>query len=118
VISGIVSEEGTPLIPIPIGGHEWIGIIDSEFNGDLQLPESLRQFFNPRFIAPTVSVLANGQELTEDSFEIDFPFDGQVVRAETTFVLEGDLLVGTNLLKQFVLQINFPDQTVLLERVV
>jgi predicted aspartyl protease len=118
VIRGAVTDDGTPIIILPVAGQEWTAVLDTGFNGDLQLPEHLRPLVNPRFLCPIVATLADGREVVEDSFEVDFPFDGQMVRAEATFVTEGDFLVGTNLLRDYVLQINFLDCAVHLQRVV
>ncbi len=48
---------------------------------------------------------------------MDFPFDGQTLEAEATFAPGAEILVGTHLLRQYRLEINFVSQTVLLERV-
>ncbi|MFL5245524.1 MAG: hypothetical protein ACJ8FY_25800 [Gemmataceae bacterium] len=118
MIRGTVTDDGTPLIVLPVAGQEWTAVLDTGFNGDLQLPEHLRAVVNPRFICPTVATLADGREVVEDTFEVDFPFDGRVVRVEATFVTEGDFLIGTNLLREHFLQINFPARSVFIERVV
>jgi hypothetical protein len=49
---------------------------------------------------------------------VDFPFDGQTVTAQATFVPGGEILIGTHFLRQYRLEINFVHRTVLLERVV
>jgi hypothetical protein len=61
--------------------------------------------------------LAGGQEIEEETYEVDFPFDGKVLKAEATFVGEADILVGTHLLREHRLDVNFPAATVLIERV-
>ena len=48
---------------------------------------------------------------------VDFPFDGRVVQAEATFVSGNRILIGTRLLREYSLQINFVNKTVHLERV-
>jgi hypothetical protein len=87
------------------------------FNGDLELPDALRPFVNPRYRGLTESVLAGGQAVFEDYYRVDFPFDGRTVLAEATFVPGNEILVGTQLLQQYRLEINFPVRTVLIERV-
>jgi hypothetical protein len=62
------------------------------------------------------SDLAGGQSVKEDVYLIDFPFDGSMVIAETTFVPDANVLVGTGLLLHHKLEIDFPSATVRLER--
>ena len=46
---------------------------------------------------------------------LDFPFDGETLLAEPTFVAEQEILLGTYLLRRYRLTIDFPAQTVQLE---
>ena len=62
----------------------WPSIIDTGFNGDLELRESLRQSLNARFIGRTSSLLGGGQSVEEDVYLVDFPFDDRTVHAEAT----------------------------------
>ena len=48
---------------------------------------------------------------------MQFPFDGQTVIAEATFTNTSEILLGTGMLKRYRLGINFPKQTVVLNRV-
>jgi predicted aspartyl protease len=117
VISGTVSDDGVPIIMMPVAGRMWPGIIDTGFNGDLELPEALRALLNVRFIGRMSSLLASGQQIEEDVYLVEFPFDGQTVRVEATFVPGSEILIGTQLLRSYWLEINFPQQTVRLEAV-
>ena len=116
-MGGHVNPEGEPIVVLPIAGRDWRAIIDTGFNGDLQLPEALRPFVNPRFLWEIESQLAADQWVVEELFAVDFPFDGKTVRARATFVHDGDLLLGTHLLRDYRLEIDFPARTVRLERV-
>jgi hypothetical protein len=60
--------------------------------------------------------LASGQSIEEDIYSVDFPFDGQTVRAEASFVPGDTILVGTGMLSSYRLVIDFPARAVLLER--
>jgi predicted aspartyl protease len=95
----------------------WQGIIDTGFNGDLELPEALRATVRPRFIGRISSALAGGQRIEEDVYLVDSPFDGRTIHAETTFVPGNEILIGTQLLRPYRLEIHFPERTVLLHRV-
>ena len=42
MIAGSVSNDGVPVITLEVAGQDWSAIIDTGFNGDLELPEALR----------------------------------------------------------------------------
>jgi len=117
LITGTVNVAGAPVVLLTVAGQTWPAVVDTGFNGDLELPDSLRPFVNARFKAYTVSVLAAGQSILEEAYTVDFPFDGETVEAEATFVAGGEILLGTHLLREYHLDVNFPARTVLLERV-
>ncbi len=116
MIRGRVTDDGSPVIMALIAGREWSAIVDSGFNGDLELPDELRSHVDAEEFGPIESALAGGQVLTEEAFLVDFPFDGRTVRALATFVPGHEILVGTRLLRNHTLTIDFPAGTVLLER--
>jgi hypothetical protein len=62
-------------------------------------------------------LLASGQRSEEDLYLVDFPFDSQIVPADATFVPGSEMLIGTQLLAQYRLEIHFPARSVWLERV-
>jgi predicted aspartyl protease len=107
VISGSVSEDGVPEIEVSIAGQNWSAIVDTGFNGDLELPEGLRGKLNEQSVGRLRSALAGGQTIEEDAYLVDFPFDGRVVQAVATFASGSQLLIGTNLLREYRLEIRF-----------
>jgi predicted aspartyl protease len=115
MISGTVTAGGTPIIQMTLGGQSWDTIVDTGFNGYLELPEALHSALNPQYLFDSVSVLAAGQTIVEQLFEITF--DGMPVTAEVTFVPGSQVLLGTALLKAHRLDINFKAGTVLIERI-
>jgi predicted aspartyl protease len=117
VITGTVTDNGVPVIMLLVADQTWPDIIDTGFNGDLELPEVLRATVRPRFIGRISSALAGGQRLEEDLYLVEFPFDGRTVPAETIFVPGSEILIGTQLLRPYRLEINFPERTVRLDRV-
>ena len=118
MIQGVVSPKGVPTILLPIAGQEWAATIDTGFNGDLELPEVLRASVNiVGYIGLLEFALAGGQTIEEDVYLVDFPFDGEVIEAEVTFVADSQILIGTHLLRDYRLQVNFVTRTVELERV-
>jgi predicted aspartyl protease len=117
VIAGSVNRDGVAVLALAVAGQSWPAIIDTGFNGDLELPQSLRPHLSARFKGRYRSLLAGGQSIVEDTYRVAIPFDGQTVVAEATFVAGGEILIGTHLLRRYRLEINFPAQTVLVERV-
>lgn len=117
MIQGTVSDTGVPTIVLSIAGQEWTATIDTGFNGYLELPEILREALNPQYIGEVTSVLAGGQTIKEELYQVNFLFDHRVVPAEATFVIDSDILIGTRLLQEYRLQIDFVMKTVILERV-
>ena len=117
MIHGTVSTSRVPIITLTIAGQEWAATIDTGFNGDLELPETLRNALNARYIGRMISVLAGGQTIEEELYRVNFPFDGEMIQAEATFVADSDILIGTRLLREYRLQIDFVRRTVVLEKV-
>lgn len=81
------------------------------------MPETLRNVLNPQYIGRVTSVLAGGQTIEEELYLVNFLFDGKIVPAEVTFVLDNEILIGTRLLREYCLQIDFVRQIVVLEKV-
>src|SRR5205823_418837 len=99
LITGTVTEGGVPAIPVTIASALYSGIIDTGFNGDVELPLKLRDEVNARFFCRAKSLLAGGITIEDDLYIVDFPFDGKTVRAHATFVQGTDILIGTRLLR-------------------
>ncbi len=118
MICGTVSVDGVPTINLSIASRDWITTIDTGFNGDLELPELLRHSLNARYIGQMTSALAGGQTIEEAIYVVDFPFDGKLIQAEASFVASHQILIGTHLLREYRLVIDFVNQTVELERLV
>ena len=116
MILGVVSVHGLPTIILPIAGRDWPATIDTGFNGDLELPEDLRGPLNGQFVGRATAALDGGQSVEEELYLVDFPFDGRIVQAEATFVSGSRILIGTRLLREYSLRINFISRTVELER--
>lgn len=116
MIQGNVSEDGVPLIHLPVAGRRLPAVIDTGFNGYLELPENLRRSVKARFIGHLESSLAAGQMVMEDNYAVEFPFDNETLEVEATFAPGDVILIGTGLLRGYRLEIDFPDGTVKLEK--
>jgi clan AA aspartic protease len=116
LIDGIVTVDGVPAIDMEIDSQRWQAIIDTGFNGELELPGRLRAHLNAQFVGRATSLLAANQQIEEDVFLVDFPFDGQTVRVQATFVDGDAILIGTRMLRDYRLRIDFPARTVAIEK--
>ena len=113
---GIITEDGVPAIVVDVGSQRSRAIIDTGFNGELELPERLRSHVNAQFVGRATSLLAANQRIEEDVFLVDFPFDGRTVRVQATFVDGEEILIGTRMLRDYRLRIDFPARTVAIEK--
>lgn len=71
----------------------------------------------PNTSAKSLHHLRGSQSLIEQNFNVRIPFDGWIAKVQATFVDGGEILIGTRLLRDYRLTIDFPAGTVLLERV-
>jgi len=99
-----------------LAGRDWPATIDTGFNGDLELPDALREALNARYVGRATAALAGGQSIEEDVYLVEIAFDGRMVQAETSFVAGSGILIGTRLLQGYALRIDFVARTVELER--
>ena len=113
---GTVTDEGVPLIQLTVAGREWPAVIDTGFNGHLELPSRLRESVSAESIGFLESHLAAGRTVLEENYAVQFPFDGQIVEAEATFATGDEILLGTALLRDYRLVIDFPQGSVVVEQ--
>jgi predicted aspartyl protease len=59
LIEGTVTEDGVPAIAVEVGSQRWQAIIDTGFNGELELPERLRSQVRAQFVGRVTSLLAS-----------------------------------------------------------
>lgn len=117
MIGGSVTEDGVPAIEVHLGGEVWWAIVDTGFNGDLELPRRLQAHVNASFVGRAFSLLAANQRIEEEVFLVDFPFDGTTIRAQATFTDSDEILIGTGMLREYRLDVDFPARTVVVARV-
>jgi len=116
VIAGHVTDDGIPIIDLEVAGQQWQAIIDTGFNGDIELPESLRTHLDGECVGRVSSLLAAGQRIEEDVYLVDFPFDGHVQTVQATFVNSEEILIGTHMLRRYRLKIDFSAKTLSIDR--
>ena len=104
MIHGVASDDDIRTITLSIAGRCCIAIIDTGFNGDLELVEELREPLGARYVGRATVSLAGGQTIEEDVYLVDFPFDGRIVQAEATFVSGTRILLGPGCFRGIVLK--------------
>ena len=50
MIVGRVTDEGEPTIELILDGRSWVAVVDTGFNGFLELPDIIRRTMNPRYL--------------------------------------------------------------------
>jgi hypothetical protein len=73
MIVGTVTDEDEPILQLSIEGQPCPALIDTGFNGDLELPERIRPSVNARYLCQSFSLLAAGQTIVEETNLVDFP---------------------------------------------
>lgn len=117
MVTGEVTPTGEVTIQIPVHGAVWPAVVDTGFNGDLELPLSLFEAFEPEYLTEELFELAAGQSVVQYVYVVRFPFDDLVVPATATFVDGDTILIGTGMLRHHLLTVDFVARTVLLERI-
>lgn len=115
MIRGAVTADGVPKVRLSVAGTTFAAIVDTGFNGDLEIPLTLRDLLDARYVARSTSLLAAGQTV-EDVYSVQFPFDGRTVEAYATFVPGKEILIGTHLLQEHRLEIDFKTRVLNLTR--
>lgn len=117
MVQGALRPRGTPIVPIEVAGQIYGAILDTGFDGGLQLPDAF---------ALVVSAVPRGEETiqygdgsigTVNIFDVMVQFDGEDQVLRTQFSESDEIMLGIEALKNYRLEINFVTGTVLLERV-
>ena len=83
---------------------------------DLELPESLFHQVTIEYLGLVTVQLAAGKESKEEFYRVRVPFDGGTVEAEASFVSNNTILIGTRLINDYLLLVDFPKRHVELNR--
>ncbi len=112
MIRGAVGSDRLPRVRLTVADREWPAVIDTGFNGDLELPRALASAVSAEYGGTIYSVLADGTRIFEEGYRVVFPFDGEPLPAVATFADVDELLIGTRLLRRHRLEIGFEMGTV------
>src|SRR5437773_824526 len=116
MIRGEIDSARVPCIRLRLGGRVWKALIDTGFNGDLELPDGLMPFVNAIPHSTIASHWAAGLTVRETQFVVQVMFDGEIKEGMATFVKDDLILIGTRFLREYRLIVDFPAKTVSLRR--
>ena len=122
MIVGFVNESDEPVIKIKLvlskGERSVNAVIDTGFNGYISVPKKLISDSDWDFLGTEEYELASGELMRERVFLGKIEIGAKSL---TVFVLSSnssDVLIGTKLLRNRLLTINFADKTLKIEEVV
>lgn len=111
MLQGIVNEYGEPIVPLKlVSGSRLIdnsAVIDTGFNGYLSIYKNLLERLDWYFVGYEEYELANGKRSKEEVYLGKIMFDGEGHDVFAIATDSEDMLIGTKLLKEKILMINF-----------
>ena len=120
MIEGIVNNFDEPIIKLDIclsnnNSKKVNAIIDTGFNGYISIPTTLIEASNWDFLGTEEYELANGDIVEEKVYLGKIVFDGDELQVFSLTNRTNDVLIGTKVLKNKILKINFKDLKVTIE---
>lgn len=117
MVQGALRPRGTPVVPIEVAGQTYEAILDTGFEGGLQLPDVFQPIVGGNFVVREPIQYADGRIGHVDVFDVVVRFDGEDQVMRTQYADTDELILGVEALKDYRLDINFVTRSVLLERV-
>jgi len=121
MIEGFVNEFDEPIIEIDMkfnteGSKKIEAIVDTGFNGYISLPTPLIEKCKWEFLGTEEYELANGEVTIEKVYLGDIIFDGEELLVFGLANRSYDTLIGTKLLKDKILKVDFKVSKVVIEK--
>ena len=110
---------GSPMVWVTVGGQTFEAVLDTGFEGGLQLPDAWLPRLRASIPAPHQQLtyqLADGRITRTNSYLLEAVLDGESIRVETIFLDGDEILLGVDALRDYRLVIDFPAGTVALDR--
>ena len=118
MLEGRVNRHGEPIVPIQLILHErpakFPAVIDTGFNGYLSVPTRLLRHSAWQAIGTEKFEIATGAIVEQEIFLGDLIFDGRRSPAYIVATAAKDILIGTKLLKDKILSVNFRTSRVMI----
>lgn len=116
MLKGIVNLDDEPVVPIAIKLTKTFrtarAIIDTGFNGFLSVPASVVQRANWTELGEEEYEIASGELMKAKVYEGTVQFDKKALTIPVTASHSGDILIGTKLLMDKLLSIDFKRKSV------
>jgi clan AA aspartic protease len=122
MIEGTIQGTGTPLLALKVIGKGGVGItvegiLDTGFDGFLCLPIPLAVSLGLELIDVTRTELADGTVVEEELvFAGQAEWDGVVMDVDILLTRSADVLIGTAFLKEYLVQLDYKANTVMIEK--
>lgn len=114
MIAGYFDDHEHPILEITVIGEDSQvkvpALIDTGFDGYLSLPIPVAMSLGLKLIDSALIVLADGSTKTELLFRATVSIGGEKRQARTFLTSGETALIGTQLLKDFTLSIDFPQR--------
>ena len=120
MIEGIVNNFDEPIIKLDIhlsgnNSKKVNAIIDTGFNGYISIPTTIIEESNWDFLGTEEYELANGDIVEERVYLGKIIFDGDELQVFSLTNRTKDVLIGTKVLKNKILKVDFKDSKVTIE---
>lgn len=116
MIHGFVNENGEPLVPITLllknRPSRFQAVLDTGFNGYLSVPEAVVQKSGWTFVGYEEYEIATGDRVRERVYLGEVIFDRQRLTTHVVTSHAEDVLIGTRLLSDKTLRIDFKKRMV------
>lgn len=118
MIKGKVNRNDEPEIPLRLHLNKkrqtFLAIIDTGFNGHINIPEAFIKRTNWQEIGVEEYELASGEYMEARVFSGFVYFDKKLLNIPVLAAKSNDVLIGTKLLKNSVLVVDFKNETVII----
>ena len=64
MILGAVTSDGVPTLQLDVAGQSWDAVLDTGFNGDLELPAQLQAVLKSEYLGKVVSPVSRSETTT------------------------------------------------------
>jgi clan AA aspartic protease len=116
MISGRLEPDGRDVVSITVAGLTLDAVIDTGYDGGVTLPDSLAHVLNLRIRGQDWYQLGDGTQILATVYESEIELGGDLYPAEVLYSTGDEVLLGTEVLRNFRLAIDYPAGTVRLER--
>ena len=114
--TGQLTPTGRATVAVEIAGQNFEAVIDTGYEGGLQLPLDWLAILAPPVHARVTYQLGTGVIVTRDTYLVSFTMDGHTQTVETLFGDSDELLLGVDAMRDYRLVIDYPASTAALDR--